>query len=293
MRIDDSRWPRLNHGRSTDQSDDPGAPFHVWELVPDQPWALFYRSEAGFVVRFPGYADFTVAADGTDVRCRPCAGLTDATRDHLFLNQILPLVRGLRGEAVFHASAVDLFGSAIAFLAASGSGKSTLAAAFSTRGHAILTDDALVVRKTGQAFQVDPSTPTVRLWHDSEEAVLAGGITAADPVSYTRKRALVAAADLRFSENPAPLRAAYVLGDGNAPRVEIKPIDGAAAAIEWVKYSFLMDICDRAVRARHFVSTTELAGAVPVFHLDYARRYELLDDVVGRLRAHALELDGR
>lgn len=283
----------LFDGPRADQSDTPGDPFHVWEIDPGQPWALFYRSPAGFLVRFPDYADFVVDPTGQAVSCHPCEDLTPATRDHIFLNQVMPLVRGLRGEAVFHASAVDLLGAATAFLAASGLGKSTLAAALSIRGHPILTDDALVVRRDGANHIVDPSIPNVRLWRDSEDAVIAGPARVSEPVSYTEKRALVGSARLRFSPVARPLRAAYVLGSQDAGEIEITPVDGAAATIEWVQHSFLMDVYDRDVRARHFVSTTELAGAVPLFHLAYPRRYELLDDVAERLLAHARELDAK
>ena len=111
------------------------SPFHTWDSPDGTLWAAFYRKKAGFLLRFPELADFEISADGRCVRCIPALDISDATTEHLYLNQILPLALSKAGKLVFHASAVELVGCATAFVASSGRGKSTLAAGFAVNGH--------------------------------------------------------------------------------------------------------------------------------------------------------------
>src|SRR5688572_17324577 len=128
-----------------DQGPCADAPFHGWSFPDGTPWTAFYRTSSGLLLRFPDLADFEVSADGRHVTCAPVPGISPATIEHLYLNQVLPLALSKLGKLVFHASAVDAGGGAVAFLAASGRGKSTLAAGFAVNGHQFLTDDGLVL----------------------------------------------------------------------------------------------------------------------------------------------------
>src|SRR5215213_168075 len=51
-----------------------------------------------------------------------------------------------RGLLPLHANAIEVDGTAVAFMGASGAGKSTLAAWFHDRGYRIIADDVCVVR---------------------------------------------------------------------------------------------------------------------------------------------------
>ena len=135
------------------------APFHEWAFPDGTLWTQFYRTEAGYLLRFPGLADFDVSADALGVTCHPAPGASEATSQHLYLNQVLPLVLSKRGKLVFHASAVEVAGGAVAFVAESGRGKSTLAASFAINGCRFLTDDGLVLEDCGAGYQVSPAIP--------------------------------------------------------------------------------------------------------------------------------------
>ena len=151
----------------------PKSPFHVWIIGKDERWLEFYRLDTGFLLRFPGLADFTMTDAGTDITCRPVTGVSAATIEHLYLNQILPLAQNAAGALSFHGSAVVIEDFAIAFLGPSGRGKSTLAASFAVKGQAFLTDDGLITEERNGTYHILPSHPSIRLWDDSQEELLA------------------------------------------------------------------------------------------------------------------------
>lgn len=259
------------------------APYHHWVLDGDRIWATFHRIDGGYLVRFSGFADFVIATDGFSASCHPCPGLSHATCEHLFLNQVRPLMLSRQGKLVFHASAIEAGSGAIAFLAASGRGKSTLAAAFGAAGVRYLTDDGLVINREGSVFMAHPSHPSIRLWDDSRAALLDDVVTSA-PIAYTSKARILSASGLTHCDEPTPLAAAFFLGDGAAKEIELNRASGADAVAAWVAHTFILDIDDATALSRHFKDVALLAERVPCYHLDYPRRYETL----GPLRAAIL-----
>jgi hypothetical protein len=262
-------------------------PFHTWAFPDGTLWTEFYRADGGYLLRFPDLADFRVSADGLEVTCFPAPEVSDATSQHLYLNQVLPLVLSKLGKLVFHASAVEVAGGAIAFAAESGRGKSTLAASFAVSGFRFLTDDGLVVETGAQGFEVLPSHPSIRLWADSEQALIAPGTETAPALSFTPKSRFLAGDEIRFCDQPRPLRRVYFLGDGSATTPEFPPLSPAEALVEWVKHSFLLDVEERPRLASHFDQVAALATQPIHYRLDYPRRYEDLAGVRQAIVEHA------
>jgi hypothetical protein len=254
-------------------------PFHTWSFPDGTLWTEFYRVEGGHLLRFPGLADFEVSADGQVVTCLPAPGVSEATSQHLYLNQVLPLVLSKQGKLVFHASAVEVGAGAIAIVAESGRGKSTLAASFALSGHRFLTDDGLVVEGGKDGFAALPSHPSIRLWEDSEAALIPPAAGRAPPVSYTSKARFLAGDDLVFCDTPRALRRVYFLGDGSAGELTIQPLSAAQALVEWVKHSFLLDIEEQPRLASHFDQVAALANRPIHFRLDYPRHFDDLPQV--------------
>ena len=95
-------------------------PFHAWTFPDGALWTEFHRAGGGYLLRFPNLADFQVSADGRNVTCFPVPEVSEATVRHLYLNQVLPLALSKQGHLVFHASAVEVAGGALAFVANSG-----------------------------------------------------------------------------------------------------------------------------------------------------------------------------
>ena len=133
-------------------------PFNTWDLPDGSNRVSFHRTLSGFLVRFPGLADFELSTDGDRVTCSPAPNVSRTTTEHLYINQVLPLVLSKSGKLVFHGSAVELGTDCIAFLAASGRGKSTLAASLAINGHRFLTDDGLLLDQVDGAYRVIPES---------------------------------------------------------------------------------------------------------------------------------------
>jgi hypothetical protein len=267
-------------------------PFYTWTSPDGSVWAEYRRTPRGYHIRFPDLADFLISADGTEVEGFPAPGIEGATVEHLYLNQVHPLALGRRGKLVIHASAVDVNGEALAFLAESGRGKSTLAAALAMKGYRFLSDDSLVIETEGGEHFALPSHPSIRLWQDSEAHLLDKDAVKAPPVSYTSKVRFLAGDALTYCGEPRRLSAAYVLGPGEALAPVIKPISGAERFIAWTQQAFVLDMEDRAQLSEHFEAATRVAAEIPCFELDYPRSFARLPETLEAIIRHAAHLDG-
>ena len=267
-------------------------PFREWVQPDGAVWMRFYRTEVGYLLRFPELADFEISDDELAVICHPAPDVTDDTCRHLFLNQVLPLVLSKRGKLVFHASAVEVAGHAAAFVADSGKGKSTLAASFATSGFRFLCDDGLVLEEIKGGFQAMPSHASIRLWKDSQDALACAGADIALPVQYTDKVRLLAGDRMVFCDQPRPLRRVYFLGDGSALVPALQCLSASQALAEWVKHSFLLDLEERALLTAHFDRLVALASQPISYRLDFPRRFDALAAVRQAIVAHIHDAGG-
>jgi len=263
--------------------------YHKWVLPNGKLWMQFFRNPEGYLLRFPMLADFNVSADGCVVLCSPVHGVIDTTPQHLYLNQVLPLVLGKLGKLVFHGSAVEIDNGAVAFMAESGRGKSTIAASFAVNGCRFLTDDSLLVDEMDGNFMVMPSHPSIRLWADSEEALISVGSIAEPALHFTSKLRFLAGDAIPFCDLPRPLRRVYILGDASATDVAFQRLSESEALMELVKHSFLLDIEDRGSLALHFDRVAKLAQKRIYYRLDYPRRYDDMPRVREIIIRHAME----
>jgi hypothetical protein len=238
-----------------------------------------YRTEHGYLLRFPGLAEYEVSEDAARVDCYPTADLAEAAAEHLYLNQVLPLVLGKRGNFVFHASAVEVHGVAVAFAAASGRGKSTLAASFAVNRQRFLTDDSLVLEEDGDDYLVLPSHPSIRLWRDSEQALLPSGAEQAPALPFTPKSRFLAGDAIPYRDSAIPLGRICFLGEGSAGEIRLESLTPANAFLELVRHSFLLELEEPTLLASHFDRITRLARHPIFFRLDFPRRYEVLPRV--------------
>jgi hypothetical protein len=262
------------------------AHFHEWVLPDGVTWTLFYRKGADYLLRFPDLADFEVSADGTGVSCWPTPGTDEATVEHMLVNQVLPLALSRQGRLVFHASAVALADGAVAFMGASGRGKSTLTAGFAQGGFRFLTDDGLQLDECEDGYLVRPSHPSIRLWKDSQEALVGDRATLGAPVQYTSKARILADDSLSFCPEAQTLRAVYFLGEGGAQSTTFRHLSARETFIELVKNSFLLDIEARDLITAHFDRLSRMVRLPIYYRLDYPRRFELLAGVRQAILKH-------
>ena len=253
--------------------------FQEWIFPDGTLWTRFYRTGEGYMLRFPDLGDFEVSADGRVVRAWPVPGIFEDTMQHLYLNQVLPLALSKQGRIVFHASAIETENGAIAFLGESGRGKSTLAASFASGGQRFLTDDALLLDPTEGGYLVQPSHPSIRLWDDSQEALLAADAELAPPVQYTPKARILSGDSLPFCNAARQLRRVYFLGDGSAEELTIQRMRPSEALIGLVRNSFLLDIEAQEMLSSHFDLLAEMVALPIYFHLDYPRSFAALPSI--------------
>jgi hypothetical protein len=261
-------------------------PFHHYVSDDGTVWTEFYRLGNDYLLRFPDLADFEVSENGTTVVAHPADGTDAATIEHLYINQLVPLAMSRQGRPAYHASVVTVPGGAVAFLGKTGAGKSTLAASFALDEAEFLTDDALLVEETSSGCRVLPSHASLRLWEDSVAALIHAENSQAEPISYSSKARLLAGDALAYCAEPQPLLAAYLLERQDAKNVAIRALTGLNRYMAWLGNSFLLDIEDQQLLAKHLDWTHRISGAVPTFVLDYPRDYGMLPDVQNAVRKH-------
>ena len=249
-------------------------------------WALCGKVEGGYLLRYPGFAEFSVDQAGTDLRCtRVEAATSRATLRHLLLDQVLPLVLNLLRRDVFHATAVATPAGVCAFIGPAGTGKSTLAASFAAAGYRTFCDDCLVVRRDREIL-CTPGYPGLRLRSDSFTALGNHPVKLSEVADYTSKWRITSSTGL--PADGLPLIAIYSIRrqsddepELSAPRTE--PLRGHEAFMELVLSAYVLDVSDPATLLRHFQGIQELLARVPLRRLRMPTDFALLPAARGAI----------
>ena len=223
-------------------------------------------------VRWAGLFEFLVGADGRSVMARrlPAAAAMPRAFETYLLGQVLSFALIARGLEPLHATAVVVGGGAVGFLGDCGQGKSTLGAAFVRAGHALLTDDLLVLRAAGDGFHAAPGPPRIKLFAEPAARVL-GPAVHGTPMN-DRGGKLVFALGARGARGAVPLRALYVLRPGPARGgVAIHALSPRRAFVELTRNTFNACVVDAARLGRQFDLAARVAVGVPVKTLAYPR----------------------
>lgn len=250
-------------------------PFDKWVTPDGGVAAEFRRTADGYLLRFPDQADFSISLDEMVVRGVPAAD--DAPLETLYRNAILPIIGNHLGELHMHGSAVETPWGAIAFMGLSRRGKTTLAGAFAKSGHPFLTEDTVSLDRSGEAYQLRPQRPVLRLFADSAAHLLG---TSSDGSEDDSKAEIAAGDALPFASQPAPLRAIFLLGPGESETIAIEKLSEAEALTQLIQNAFVLDVEDKPRLRAHFGRIAALAGTVPCHALDYPRSYEQLPAVI-------------
>lgn len=260
-----------------EQQERADAPYDRWITPHDDVAAEFYRTASGYLLRFPGVADFEIAAADLTLSCTPTPHASAGVIETLLVNSVVPVIGNHRGELNLHGSACATAAGAVAFVGLSRRGKTTLAAALARSGHPFLSEDVIALSQRDQAYWVAPSRPVLRLFADSARH-LAGKQAIAD--AETGKVALAASDRFPFAAEPAPLRAVYVLGPGEATSPSFTRLGAKDALAEVIQHAFVLDVEDKRRLRAHFERLSDLALQVPFVMLDYPRNYDELAAVV-------------
>ena len=263
----------------------PTQPYDRWVSPQGVCMAEFHRHSSGFLIRFPGQADFLVGESsnttGHSITGWPAPHCDPASVVNLFHNAILPILGNHRGGLFLHGSAVRIDGGAagggvIAFMGLSRGGKTTLAGSFARLGHPFLTEDVIDLERRGGRYWVQPKRSKLRLFADSARHLLG---TNAEFADEDRKQDFDAGESLPFADAPAPLHQIYVLGTDHAAPLSIRRLGLQEALGALMPHAFILDVEDKARLRAHFARMADLSQDIGCYALDYRRDYAELPRV--------------
>jgi hypothetical protein len=200
------------------------------------------------------------------------------------LGSALAMLTHQRGLFPLHAAAVSVNGRTLSIAGRGGAGKSTLALHMAGRGHALLSDDATVLKQTLGGFEVLPALPRIKLWRTALDAA---GV---DPSALARVRQGIEKFYLRpeapFDPAPSPLRGILILVDAEELSLERLEPKLALAAMRPHVYRRQIGAALQG-RQRLFTRMAELVSSTPVYCLRRPKRFEALPEMAGLIETTA------
>lgn len=245
--------------------------------------ALFETPE-GMVLSIPDVGAFHVQG-GRRVEVSPVPGHDPGALRLYLVGSVSAILFHQRGQHVLHGAAIVRPGGVSLFVGESGAGKSTLAAHLGARGHAVLSDDALVLHETAEGRCVAwPGSRVFKLWEDA----LAGLGTGTGGLARIANRE-----NKYFWQNPAlaedrahPLDEIFVLDRAEGPpRLEALTTLETLGTI--TTHTYRPELLARTGnRSGHFRSGAALAASLRGYRLTRPWRIEAMGDVIELLEAH-------
>lgn len=263
----------------------PSEPYDRWVAPEGQCMAEFHRTAGGFLIRFPGQADFLITApsepEHTTITSWQDPDCSRQNAANLYHNAILPILGNHTGGLFLHGSAVRLSrgnadAGAVAFLGLSRGGKTTLAGSFAKAGYPFLTEDVIDLQLRDGTYWLQPKRSKLRLFVDSAQHLLGEDTDFADP---NAKQDVEAGAALPFGDEPVPLRQIYVLGTDHQADLSIRRLSLQEALGSVMPHAFILDVEDKLRLRQHFTRLADLTRDIGCYALDYRREYGELPSV--------------
>jgi hypothetical protein len=213
------------------------------------------------------------------------------------LGTVFSLWNELRGVPALHTAAVAVDGRGVGLLATNKGGKSSLAAALMQAGAALLTDDILMVERTGDGVLGAPSYPQMRMWPDQARHFLgtADGLPLVVPHLTKRRVAVGPDGFGRFQDSAVPVTHLFLPErDPNTTAVRIEPLAPQAALIALVRHSFLPNtVAQLGLSERRLPVLAALARQAQIARLVYPDGVEHLSPVAEAVLTHVRNDEGR
>jgi hypothetical protein len=232
-------------------------------------------------------------AGGREILIDPAPGASERNLRVYLLGSAFGALLHQRGLLPLHANAVEIAGSAVAFVGHSGAGKSTLAAWFMDRSYPVLCDDvcAVTLAEADCAPLVHPGVPRLRLWEDA--LARSGRDRAAFARSFDGQDKFDVPAGRPVEAGPRPLAACYLLeraaAGSESGSVELL---GSMDALEALVANTYRGGFARLLGGteRHLRLCMAVAKRVPVYRA--ARQWSIatFDAEARRLESHARQL---
>ena len=242
------------------------------------PWASASLADGSRYLRWNNVFEFLIRADGRSVLCRPLAErAADAFHTHLGPSLSFALIN--LGFEPLHSTTIMVDGGAVALMGDCGYGKSSLGASFVKSGHALLTDDLLVLKRSEPGFVCYPGAPRVKLYPEIARTIFGPRVRGLRLRTLTPKL-IIPLSGSRSQQTPVPLKAVYILTPPDANRrhagVNIRRLSARRAFLELVRNTFNMAVTDSARLQRQLDLATELSLTIPVKTLSYPRKLKML-----------------
>lgn len=225
---------------------------------------------------WPGIGRFLVR-DGREILIDSEPDVSeDVLRLFVLGTSMAMLLHQRQDMAVFHASAVSFSDSALVFAGNRGAGKSGMAAAFHAGGSQLLADDVVAVDLSRDSPIVLPGFPFLKMWPDTLAAM------GHQPETMPKLRPELEKRGYRiangFSNKSVPLRAVFILGQGES--VDIEPLEDRDALFGLISYWYAARFGSEVLQVMglsdQFERCARLVNEVPVYLLNKPDAQEAL-----------------
>jgi hypothetical protein len=239
--------------------------------------------QSGYLVHADGFGVYLIARDGRRLLVAPGA-VAGWRWQRLLTAQALPVAALLQGLELFHASAVQVDGRAVALSGPSGAGKTTTAAQLVLAGATFVADDVLALEREGDVVVAHPGPALMNLrepttFLDAHERARLGVELGRDEGGVRLR--------VRRKAQARPLQAIYLLrrttGGGGARVTRLsRP---SPAQLLGAGFGSVVRTRDRLLRRLELCA--HLAERTPVFELTapaQARPHAVADAVLRHVR---------
>lgn len=205
-------------------------------------------------------------------------GLKESFLRLILLGIAIPLLLSERDILVFHATAVNINGNAIAFLGPEGAGKSTTSFAFIKNGYNLISDDVLGVTLNNKNMpQVISGFPMIKLW---PEVIVNMG---ENPVSMPKIQSNIEkrfySVDTNFITGSVPLKMIFSIRESEI-NTSISDMPLQESTIELVKSTLHAVTFDYVQLSNNLKDCADIAKKVPIKSLEIKRSLDDLSDLV-------------
>lgn len=215
--------------------------------------------------------------EGKEITINKSTGIEENLLKTLILGPAFAALLHQRGRLVLHASAVNMDGSAVAFLGPRGRGKSTTSVALNKNGYNLLSDDVLSVQINGNETPVVfPSFPRIKLRPEVINNIEEDAESLPKVYSNSDKRSYNTLNN--FSDSPIPLKSIYLIEEGT--KIRIQDMNPKESLIELIKGSFCLELFDKKDIRENFNQCSKLVNTVHVKKLQVKRSFEDLPKLV-------------
>ncbi len=219
---------------------------------------------SGYIYFFHNTGEFWIDYDLRSVRVHLAPDVQPDIAGLLVVGNVIACVLTLAGECVLHASAVEIDGSALAFLGSSGMGKSSLAALLCANGARFITDDLLRLEPDGKGWRCFSGTGQLRLRKNA--AALVENFSAT--MLETTADDLVA---VNLAGNQSmPLLGAIVIPhpSRSCDALKLERIPQSKALLYLMAYPRMQESAQKKHRQRRLDFLGRIAASVPIFEAE-------------------------